>query len=156
MATYRAASHGQLDIPAMLNAGDHVLNVAAAQCNGKRLCWEPGHSLDRALQQEAALGDVEHHLVHTTTHANPIPSFLLPPRGSVWIPATSVPLFLPLYISRLVKSWIRVGSGRVGTSRNASRLAAVGGRQHRTFVWGVLMIQKKKRGSPKCSEMLLK
>lgn len=43
--TYRIASQCQLDIPAILNAGNHILNNTPTQADSKCLGREPGHGL---------------------------------------------------------------------------------------------------------------
>lgn len=74
--TYRIAPQRQLDIPAIPNAGNHILNNAPAQTDGKCLGRKPSHDFGRAIEQHTTFGNIEHHLDQVCMGLQEFPSVL--------------------------------------------------------------------------------
>jgi hypothetical protein len=106
--TYRSAPQRQLNVLAILYALDHVLNHAAAQGDGEGLQRQGILGPDRALQEEAGIGDFQHHLdnpdscnnrVDCRTPRNSLPLSLARSLFSLSLsPPLSGSLFLSLFL----------------------------------------------------------
>lgn len=68
-----------MDFPSILDTLDHILNHTVAQRDSKSLGWEASHGLSGALQKEAIVRDVDHHLVDRLFFLiwGPLPTLLL-------------------------------------------------------------------------------